>query len=72
MYSQELENRARGLSRRVSFFLVHSVTLVFQQASVLACNLDAKIGKYCGDILSGQNLWAKEQWSRILDDEPVL
>lgn len=37
---QELENREAGRPPRISFFLVASVTLVYQQFSVLFHNLD--------------------------------
>lgn len=70
MVDQELESRQLGHHRRVSFFLVDCVTLVFQQAAVLNCNIDAKIGKYCGDM--GVDLWKKERWDDILDDEQVI
>lgn len=70
MVDQELESRQLGRHRRVSFFLVDCVTLVFQQAAVLNCNIDAKIGKYCGDM--GVDLWKKEIWDNILDDEQVI
>jgi endoribonuclease Dicer len=70
MVDQELESRMLGRHRRVSFFLVDCVTLVFQQAAVLNCNIDAKIGKYCGDM--GVDLWKKDIWDKILDDEQVI
>ncbi|KAL7269242.1 Dicer-like protein 1 [Rhizina undulata] len=70
MLNEELEARRQGRHRRVSFFLVDSVTLVFQQAAVLNCNIDANIGKYCGDM--GLDLWNKESWDKILDDEQVI
>ncbi|RPB29394.1 hypothetical protein L211DRAFT_11749 [Terfezia boudieri ATCC MYA-4762] len=67
---QELQSRKEGKQRRVSFFLVDSVTLVFQQAAVLECNLDAEIGKYCGAM--GTDMWSKEQWAAILEKEQVI
>lgn len=67
---EELEARLKGKSRRVCFFLVDSVTLVFQQAAVLKCNLDQPIGSYCGDM--GTDLWSKAQWDEILDREMVV
>ena len=70
MVSEELEARARGEQRRVSFFLVDSVTLVFQQTAVLSCNIDAKIGKYCGDMCT--KLWNQESWTKILADHLVV
>lgn len=72
MISEELEARSRGEHRRVSFFLVDSVTLVFQQASVLSCNVDAKIGKYYGDLCTGTKMWSQERWAKILDEDQVI
>jgi len=66
---QELQDRLVGKQARVSFFLVDSVTLVFQQAAVLECNLDASIGKYCGAM--GTDMWSKEQWDTILKKDQV-
>ena len=40
---QELERRAAGERHRISFFLVQSITLVYQQHSVLETNLDHKV-----------------------------
>ena len=40
---QELEHRASGRAPKISFFLVASVTLVYQQFSVLETNLDHKV-----------------------------
>lgn len=39
----ELERRANGEPPKISFFLVASVTLAFQQFSVLEANLDHKV-----------------------------
>lgn len=41
---QELERRAKGDAPKISFFLVQSVTLVYQQYSVLETNLDHRVG----------------------------
>ncbi|KAF8477226.1 hypothetical protein BDZ91DRAFT_672698 [Kalaharituber pfeilii] len=67
---QELQARSMGQQRRVSFFLVDNVTLVFQQASVLETNLDAVIGKYCGAM--GVDMWTKQHWDAILEKEHVI
>ena len=48
---------------------VDNVTLVFQQAAVLECNLDAQIGKYCGAM--GTDMWSKERWDEVLDRDQV-
>ncbi|PWW79995.1 hypothetical protein C7212DRAFT_355951 [Tuber magnatum] len=67
---KELESRAAGNHPRVSFFLVHNVTLVFQQAAVLRCNIDARIGEYCGDMGAGD--WKKEAWDDVLEKQQVI
>lgn len=48
---------------------VDNVTLVFQQAAVLECNLDAPIGKYCGAM--GTDMWSKERWDDVLETDQV-
>ena len=40
---QELENRAAGKAPKISFFLVASIALVYQQFSVLETNLDHRV-----------------------------
>jgi endoribonuclease Dicer len=40
---QELEHRAAGNEPRIAFFLVASITLVYQQFAVLNTNLDHKV-----------------------------
>ncbi|KAF8247196.1 hypothetical protein K440DRAFT_584862 [Wilcoxina mikolae CBS 423.85] len=72
MITQELEARTRGAHRRVSFFLVDSVTLVFQQAAVLDCNIDAKVGKYYGDMCESAKMWKQQVWTNILDEDQVI
>ena len=44
---QELERRESGMPRKISIFLVASVTLAYQQLSVLENNLDHKVRIYC-------------------------
>src|SRR5215469_10331880 len=49
---------------------VANVTLVFQQAAVLDCNLDARIGRYCGEM--GVDLWNKSQWDEVFLKDNVI
>ncbi|KAK6526764.1 Dicer-like protein 1 [Arthrobotrys megalospora] len=70
MLDLELEERAKGQSPKICVFLVNSVTLVFQQAAVLECNLDAQVGKYCGDM--GTDLWTKAQWDARLKSDRII
>ena len=67
---QELEDRLIGKKPRVSFFLVDSVTLVFQQFAVLECNLDHKIERFCGEM--GCDLWDKRTWEKHLKENMVI
>ncbi|KAK4165937.1 dicer-like protein 1 [Cladorrhinum sp. PSN259] len=57
----ELDARSKGLPKRIAFFLVDKVALVFQQHSVLTCNLDYPIEKFCGDMVQNadKDFWAK-------------
>jgi len=45
MIDKELEDRAAGKPAKISFFLVASVTLAYQQASVLEANLDHNVAR---------------------------
>lgn len=66
----ELEDRAKGCAKRIAFFLVDKVALVFQQHAVLACNLDYPIEKLCGEMILG--LKSKEFWAKIFDDNMAI
>ncbi|KAL8677900.1 MAG: hypothetical protein Q9186_005711 [Xanthomendoza sp. 1 TL-2023] len=55
---QELEDRSAGRTPRVAFFLVDSVTLVFQQYEFLKVNLDQPIECFCGEM--GTDYWELE------------
>ncbi|KAF2671699.1 hypothetical protein BT63DRAFT_177682 [Microthyrium microscopicum] len=67
---QEIEDRATGKARRYAFFLVNQTTLVFQQHSVLKCNLDHKIERVCGSM--GAALWTKDTWEKLLKKAMVI
>jgi len=67
---QEMEARSRGNPKRVAFFLVDKVALVFQQHAVLTCNLDYPIEKLCGDMISWQE--SKEFWGKMFDDNMAI
>ncbi|KAK1759415.1 hypothetical protein QBC47DRAFT_437129 [Echria macrotheca] len=59
---KELEDRAKGRPKRIAFFLVDKVALVFQQHAVLSCNLDYPVEKLCGEMVDGvesKDFWAK-------------
>lgn len=67
---QELLDRAEGAKPRVSFFLVDSVTLVFQQSSVLRSNLNQKVTHFYGAL--GPDLWDKATWKQHLENHMVF
>ncbi|KAI9728236.1 MAG: Dicer-like protein 1 [Chrysothrix sp. TS-e1954] len=66
----EIEDRGMGKPRRIAFFLVDKVTLVFQQYAVLETNLDRKIERLCGAF--GCDLWSKETWDQHLKENMVI
>jgi endoribonuclease Dicer len=56
--------------RRISFFLVNSVQLVFQQHAVLKANLDQPMNMFCGDM--GCDLWSKMLWEKHFSENMVI
>jgi endoribonuclease Dicer len=70
IFAQELEDRALGKPPRISFFIVDSVTLVFQQHAVLKANLDQPMNMFCGDM--GVDLWNKKQWDKHFKENMVI
>ncbi|KAJ5312459.1 hypothetical protein N7508_003289 [Penicillium antarcticum] len=66
----ELMGRGNGAQHRVSFFLVDSVTLVFQQSAVLRNNIDQKVAHFFGDL--GADLWDKVTWKKYLETYMVI
>ncbi|KAL8812553.1 MAG: hypothetical protein Q9200_000953 [Gallowayella weberi] len=67
---QELEDRSAGRKPRVAFFLVDSVTLVFQQYEFLKVNLDQPIECFCGEM--GADDWSKEIWQKHLEKNMII
>ncbi|GIZ41243.1 hypothetical protein CKM354_000455600 [Cercospora kikuchii] len=66
----EIENRSRGLPAKISFFLVASVTLVYQQYSVLECNLDHNVARLCG--ADNTDRWNSARWLKELAENKVI
>ncbi|KAJ5423994.1 hypothetical protein N7491_009210 [Penicillium cf. griseofulvum] len=66
----ELSKRENGIKPRVAFFLVDSVTLVFQQSAVLRNNLDQRVAHFFGNL--GPDLWDKETWNKHLEKYMVI
>ncbi|RJE23589.1 hypothetical protein PHISCL_04089 [Aspergillus sclerotialis] len=66
----ELNDRSMGKPHRISFFLVDSVTLVYQQAAVLRNNIDQNIGHFFGAM--GLDLWSKQTWDEHFEKNMVI
>ncbi|KAF0329177.1 RNase3 domain protein [Colletotrichum asianum] len=66
----EVEDRAAGKPRRIAFFLVDKVSLVFQQHAVLECNLGHSVARFCGDMLD--SMWSHEFWAQQFEENKVV
>ncbi|KAK7188191.1 hypothetical protein DPSP01_001735 [Paraphaeosphaeria sporulosa] len=67
----ELDARNKGQPPKISFFLVNSVNLVFQQSNVLDCGL----GGHAVEGISGSmgpSLWNKHTWQKHFDKNMVI
>ncbi|KAF1955997.1 hypothetical protein CC80DRAFT_474029 [Byssothecium circinans] len=67
---REVEARAQGVPRKVAFFLVNSINLVFQQSNVLRCGLDHPVEGICGAM--GAGLWQRDTWEKYLTKNMVI
>ncbi|KAK4146843.1 dicer-like protein 1 [Dichotomopilus funicola] len=65
----ELENRSKGAPKRIAFFLVDKVALVFQQHAVLTCNLDYPVEKFCGDMVEDVS---KAFWEKTFSENMAI
>ncbi|PGH36988.1 endoribonuclease Dicer [[Emmonsia] crescens] len=70
MIQKELTDRASGKPPRISYFLVDSVTLVYQQAVVLKANIDQSIDKFCGAMQT--DLWSKDTWDKHFSKNMII
>lgn len=66
----ELDDRSKSLPKRIAFFLVDKVALVFQQHAVLACNLDYPVDKFCGEMVD--EVSCKEFWDKTFDENMAI
>ncbi|KAJ5120616.1 uncharacterized protein N7515_010004 [Penicillium bovifimosum] len=66
----ELNNRQNKMEHKVAFFLVDSVTLVFQQSAVLRRNLNQKVAYFYGNL--GPDLWDQQTWQKQLKSYMVI
>jgi endoribonuclease Dicer len=55
-----------GEGRKWTFFIVHSVPLVNQQANSLRKHLPWNIGTFTGDM--NVDFWSKNEWKKILEE----
>ncbi|KAK9367184.1 hypothetical protein V1509DRAFT_627224 [Lipomyces kononenkoae] len=67
---KELDRRETGQNKRIAFFLVNSVTLVFQQASVISVNVPFKVAKFCGQM--GVDYWDKGTWDKYYEENDIF
>ncbi|GKT45594.1 dicer-like protein 1 [Colletotrichum spaethianum] len=67
---KEIEDRATGQPKRIAFFLVDKVSLVFQQHAVLDCNLEHPVARFCGDMVD--EMWSGEFWAQQFEDNMVI
>jgi endoribonuclease Dicer len=70
MIDQELEARAAGHKPKITFFLVASVTLAFQQYAVLDANLDHNIAQLYGAM--NVDTWSKAVWDQKFAENKVI
>jgi len=68
---EELKSRASQSRKRIAFFVVDKVALVFQQHAVLSCNLDYPIEKMCGEMVVGLQS-KKEFWDKVFDENMAI
>ncbi|EFQ33220.1 RNase3 domain-containing protein [Colletotrichum graminicola M1.001] len=67
---KEIEDRATGQQKRIAFFLVDKVSLVFQQHAVLECNLEHPVARFCGDMVD--EMWSREFWAQKFEENMVI
>ncbi|KAJ5973392.1 hypothetical protein N7481_010602 [Penicillium waksmanii] len=68
---RELIDRADGKAPRIAFFLkVDSVTLVFQQSTVLRNNIDQSVGHLYGNV--GVDHWDEQTWKNQFDKNMII
>ncbi|EPB86344.1 hypothetical protein HMPREF1544_06883 [Mucor circinelloides 1006PhL] len=59
----------KDYKKKVTFFLVDRVHLVFQQASVIRANCDARVKELCGDM--NVDAWKADRWAEIWDTNDI-
>ncbi|GAA5805026.1 hypothetical protein HPULCUR_010539 [Helicostylum pulchrum] len=69
MIEDENSSTIPHYERKITFFLVERVPLVFQQFNVLESNCDARIEKLCGEM--NVDTWSKQKWLDIFDSSDI-
>ncbi|KAI8637061.1 putative dicer-like protein [Parasitella parasitica] len=59
----------KDYKKKITFFLVDRVHLVFQQANVIRANCDARIKELCGDM--NVDSWKEATWIDIWDNNDI-
>ncbi|KAF6815456.1 RNase3 domain protein [Colletotrichum sojae] len=68
---KELEDREVGKQKRIAFFLVDKVSLVFQQHQVLEDNLGTfNASRLCGDLMD--SMWSAEFWKEQFEKNMII
>ncbi|KAK9464476.1 hypothetical protein V1512DRAFT_111970 [Lipomyces arxii] len=70
MLEKEQDRREKGQSKKIAICLVDSVTLVFQQSSVISLNVPFNVAKFCGQM--GVDYWDKETWTKHFEENDVF
>lgn len=69
MIEDENSRTIPNYKRKITFFLVERVPLVFQQFNVLESNCDARIEKLCGEM--NVDTWSNQKWLDIFDNSDI-
>ncbi|GBB92187.1 hypothetical protein RclHR1_01980012 [Rhizophagus clarus] len=70
MLANERRLRMIRIERKLTFFLVNLVPLVFQQSGVIDANCDAAVKHFCGEM--GVDLWKEETWKKNFENLDIL
>ncbi|KAI7902630.1 uncharacterized protein BX663DRAFT_509905 [Cokeromyces recurvatus] len=64
---KQCENK--DYKKKITFFIVDRVPLVFQQGGVIKANCDANIKELCGEM--NVDSWDKEMWREIFENNDI-
>ena len=57
------------IQKKITFFLVDRVPLVFQQCNAIKSNCDANIERIVGEM--GIDKWSEENWKQIFKENDI-